>query len=53
MLELTREARQDIKPTRDEVYAHFAKGDHVPIYRTLLADLETPCIRLYETERGG
>ncbi len=53
MLELTREARQDIKPTRDEVYAHFAKGDHVPIYRTLLADLETPVSVYMKLKEAG
>lgn len=35
-------ARPNIKPTREEVRAHFEKGDHVPVYCTLLADLETP-----------
>jgi anthranilate synthase component I len=30
------------KPSREEVQALFAQGDLVPVYRTLLADLETP-----------
>jgi len=34
--------RTDIKPTREEVHALFRRGDLVPVYRTLLADLETP-----------
>ncbi len=42
MLNATNIARKDIKPTREEIHAHFEKGDHVPVYRTLLADLETP-----------
>jgi anthranilate synthase component I len=29
-------------PSRDEVKTLFAQGDLVPVYRTLLADLETP-----------
>ena len=31
-----------VKPSRDEVRALFAEGDLVPVYKTLLADLETP-----------
>ncbi|MDQ7025406.1 MAG: anthranilate synthase component I [Anaerolineae bacterium] len=34
--------RTDIHPSRDEVQTYFQQGDLVPIYRTLLADLETP-----------
>lgn len=34
--------RADVQPSREEVYRLFAKGDLVPVYRTLLADLETP-----------
>lgn len=31
-----------VLPTRDDVLRLFEKGDLVPVYRTLLADLETP-----------
>lgn len=34
--------RSDIQPTRAQIHNFFAQGDHVPVYRTLLADLETP-----------
>jgi anthranilate synthase component 1 len=34
--------RAEARPSREEVYQLFAKGDLVPVYRTLLADLETP-----------
>ncbi|MEO1645329.1 MAG: chorismate-binding protein, partial [Chloroflexota bacterium] len=34
--------RTDIRPSRDDVKNYFAQGDLVPVYRTLLADLETP-----------
>lgn len=34
--------RTDIKPSRDAVLNYFEQGDLVPVYRTLLADLETP-----------
>jgi anthranilate synthase component 1 len=34
--------RTDISPTFDEVVALFQKGNLVPVYRRLLADLETP-----------
>ncbi|MCY4466586.1 MAG: anthranilate synthase component I [Chloroflexi bacterium] len=34
--------RSDIQPTRAQIHEYFAQGDHVPVYRTLLADLETP-----------
>ena len=42
MLELLHAERTDIRPSREEVRAYFAQGDHVPVYRTLLGDLETP-----------
>src|SRR5688500_8504923 len=32
----------DVKPSQDEVRRLFEQGDLVPVYRTLLADLETP-----------
>ena len=31
-----------VKPSRNEVRTLFAEGDLVPVYKTLLADLETP-----------
>ena len=34
--------RLDAMPSREEVYQLFGEGDLVPVYRTLLADLETP-----------
>jgi anthranilate synthase component 1 len=34
--------RNDIQPTREEIHTYFKQGDLVPVYRTLLADLETP-----------
>lgn len=42
MLSATRRERTDIKPSREDIYTYFERGDHVPVYRTLLADLETP-----------
>jgi len=42
MVMITRPARTAIKPTREDIYRYFEQGDHVPVYRTLLADLETP-----------
>ncbi len=38
---LSRE-RTDITPGRDAVLKYFERGDMVPVYRRLLADLETP-----------
>lgn len=35
-------SRTDIKPSREEMHSYFQQGDLVPVYRTLLADLETP-----------
>src|SRR5688500_19602233 len=32
----------DVKPSQDEVRRLFEQGDLVPVYRTLMADLETP-----------
>ncbi len=34
--------RENVKPDRETVRALFERGDLVPVYRTLLADLETP-----------
>ncbi|XWX04779.1 anthranilate synthase component I [Aggregatilineales bacterium SYSU G02658] len=34
--------RSDLQPTFDNVQSYFEQGDLVPVYRTLLADLETP-----------
>ncbi|GAB4509129.1 MAG: anthranilate synthase component I [Anaerolineae bacterium] len=34
--------RTDITPSREEVLTLFEQGDLVPVYRRLLADLETP-----------
>ncbi len=45
--------RSDIKPSRDELRAYFQRGDHVPVYRTLLADLETPVSVYMKLKRAG
>jgi anthranilate synthase component 1 len=34
--------RADVTPPRDQIADLFQQGDLVPVYRTLLADLETP-----------
>ncbi len=45
--------RSDIKPSRDAVQSYFQQGDLVPVYRTLLADLETPVsVYLKLTQNG-
>jgi anthranilate synthase component I len=36
------ESRTNISPAREDVYKLFEQGDLVPVYRTMLADLETP-----------
>lgn len=44
--------RTDIFPSREAVHKFFQTGDLVPVYRTLLADLETPVsvyLKLAET----
>lgn len=38
----TTRTRRDIRPSRENVLEYFKQGDLVPVYRTLLADLETP-----------
>ncbi|MCY4146690.1 MAG: anthranilate synthase component I [Chloroflexi bacterium] len=45
--------RSDIQPTRAQVHAYFAQGDHVPVYRTLLADLETPVSVYLKLKQAG
>ena len=47
------EAYADIKPTRQEIHEHFRQGDHVPVYRTLLADLETPVSVYMKLKQAG
>lgn len=34
--------RPAVLPDREQIHKLFQQGDHVPVYRTLLADLETP-----------
>jgi anthranilate synthase component 1 len=36
------QVRSDILPSREQVQRLFAHGDLVPVYQTMLADLETP-----------
>jgi anthranilate synthase component I len=38
----TTASRTTALPSREAVHTYFTQGDHVPVYRTLLADLETP-----------
>jgi len=45
--------RADIQPKRDDVYTYFEQGDLVPVYRTLLADLETPVSVYLKLKESG
>lgn len=45
--------RNDIKPSREGIYALFEQGDLVPVYRTFLADLETPVSVYMKLTRAG
>ncbi|MYD37964.1 MAG: anthranilate synthase component I [Chloroflexi bacterium] len=45
--------RSDIQPTRAQVHSYFAQGDHVPVYRTLLGDLETPVSVYMKLKQAG
>ncbi len=45
--------RSDIQPTRAQMQTYFAQGDHVPVYRTLLADLETPVSVYMKLKQAG
>lgn len=45
--------RTDIQPSRDDVRTYFDQGDLVPVYRTLLADLETPVSVYLKLTQGG
>ena len=53
MLNLMQSERTDIKPSREEIHAHFLQGDHVPVYRTLIADLETPVSVYMKLKEAG
>ena len=53
MLPLTAEAHADIKPTREGIHEIFRRGDHVPVYRSLLADLETPVSVYMKLRQAG
>lgn len=48
----TRE-RPDIIPTREDIHALFQQGDLVPVYRRLLADLETPVSVYLKLSQAG
>lgn len=45
--------RVEATPSRAEVQHLFEQGDHVPVYRTLLADLETPMSVYIKLSRLG
>lgn len=45
--------RNDVKPAREIVLDLFGQGDLVPVYRTLLADLETPVSVYMKLTQGG
>lgn len=45
--------RADILPNREDIMQYFEKGDLVPVYRTLLADLETPVSVYMKLTRDG
>ena len=53
MTPIAHRVRSDIKPSREAVQTYFQQGDLVPVYRTLLADLETPVsVYLKLTQNG-
>ncbi|GAB4320617.1 MAG: anthranilate synthase component I [Phototrophicales bacterium] len=45
--------RTDITPTREAVHEYFKQGDLVPVYRRLLADLETPVSVFMKLAKAG
>lgn len=45
--------RTDIAPAREEVHALFRQGDLIPVYRTLLGDLETPVSIYMKLRQAG
>jgi len=45
--------RTDIAPTREQVHELFHRGDLVPVYRTLLGDLETPVSIYMKLRQSG
>ncbi len=45
--------RTDIRPKRQQVLEYFQHGDLVPVYRTLLADLETPVSVYLKLRQAG
>ncbi|MCS6834527.1 MAG: anthranilate synthase component I [Anaerolineae bacterium] len=50
---ITSSERSDIKPSRETLAALFEQGDLVPVYRTLLADLETPVSVFMKLTQSG
>ena len=53
MLGVMQAERMDIKPSRAEIHQYFEQGDHVPVYRTLIADLETPVSVYMKLKEAG
>lgn len=49
----TASARHDLLPGRETVYRLFGEGDLVPVYRKMLADLETPVSVYLKLARAG
>src|SRR5262245_49552393 len=50
---LTTRERADITPSRDAIHVLFKQGDLVPVYRKLLADLETPVSVFMKLSEAG
>lgn len=50
---ITRQAETSIRPSRQDIHRHFRRGDHVPVYRTLLGDLETPVSVYMKLKQAG
>ncbi len=46
-------ARAETSPTREDVFRLFGHGDLVPVYRRLLADLETPVSVFLKLSQAG
>jgi len=49
----TARTRTDIHPSQEQVLEYFKLGDLVPVYRTLLADLETPVSVYLKLRQSG
>jgi len=47
------QSHDNVQPSRSDIHSYFEQGDHVPVYRRLLADLDTPMSVYMKLKEAG